>query len=78
MRRIGGGCQSLKKFLMLMDHKPPISEKNFRNISNIFNQKIEEVEKTLMQEACKEMRGSLDSEFVDTGVTRQKRGCMSI
>ena len=67
MRRIGGGYQSLKKFLM--GHLPPMTDKNYRNISNLFNQKIKEVAETLLQEACKDIRGSLDSEFIDTGVT---------
>ena len=52
MRRIGGGYQSLKKFLMLMDHPPPMTEKNYRNISYSFNQKIKEVAETLMQGGC--------------------------
>ena len=43
--------------------------KNYRNISNLFNQKIKEVAEILMQEACKETCGSLISDFIDTGVT---------
>ena len=68
---------------MLMDHPLPMTEKNYRTISNIFNQKIKVVAEKLMHEACEEIRGlSLDSEFVDTGVTVdgtwQKRGFTSM
>ena len=42
IRRIGGGYQSLKKFL-LMVHPPPMTEKNYRTISIIFSQKIKVV-----------------------------------
>ena len=56
IRRIGGGYQILKKFLMLMDHPPPMTEKNDRTISNICNQKIKAVAEKLMHEACEEIR----------------------
>ena len=60
-----------------------MTENNDRTISNIFNQKIKVVAEKLMHEACEEIRGfSLDSEFVDTGVTVdgtwQKRGFTSM
>ena len=50
--RIGGGYQSLKQFLMLMDHQPPMTEKNYRTISNIFNQKIIVAEKLKHVKRC--------------------------
>ena len=59
---------------MLMDHPPPMTEKNYRTISNICNQKIKVVAEKLMHEACEEIRGlSLDSEFVDTGIKHVNR-----
>ena len=58
---------------MLIDHPPPMTEKNYRTISNIFSQKIKVVAEKLMHEACEEIRGlSLDSEFVDTGIKHVK------
>ena len=56
-----------------MDHLPPMTEKNYRTISNIFNQKIKVVAENLMHKACEEIHGlSLDSEFVDTGIKHVK------
>ena len=47
MRRVGGVViKILKKFLMLMDHTPPMTGKNYGNISSIFNQKITEEAET--------------------------------
>ena len=33
MRRIGNGYEGLKRFLMLMNHPPPMTEKNYRKIA---------------------------------------------
>ena len=38
MRRIGNGLQDLKRFLMLMDHPPPMLERNYRKIGVKFNE----------------------------------------
>ena len=32
MRRISNGIQGLKRFLMLIDHPPPMLERNYRKI----------------------------------------------
>ena len=37
MRRIGNGYEGLKRFLVLMNHSPPVTEKNYRKISHAFN-----------------------------------------
>ena len=55
MRRVGGGYQSLKKFLYLMNHPPPMTEKNYRKVTTVFNNKVKEVANTIMNEAAQEL-----------------------
>ena len=38
MRRIGNSLQGLKRFLMLMNHPPPMLERNYRKIGVKFNE----------------------------------------
>ena len=56
MRRIGNGCEGLKRFLRLMNHPPPVTEKNHRKKSYAFNKGVKEVAETVMQDACNEIR----------------------
>ena len=56
MRRIGNGCEGLKRFLIFMNHPPPVTEKNYRKKSYAFNKGVKEVAETVMQDACNEIR----------------------
>lgn len=89
MRRIGNGHEGLKRFLMLMNHPPPMHEKTYRKIGYKIYDGVKDVAECLMQEACDEVRSQSagytvkedDSVVVDTGVTLdgtwQKRGFTS-
>ena len=87
MRRIGNGHVGLKRFLMLMNHPPPMHEKNYRNIGYKFYDGVKEVAESVMKEACDEVRSlstgynAEDNVIMDTGVTLdgtwQKRGFTS-
>ena len=83
MRRIGNGYQGLKKFLMLMNHPPPMTEKNYRKTSSVFNKSVKHVAKMVMHEAAEEIHSSnsFENDIVDTAVsvdgTWQKRGFTS-
>ena len=46
IRKIGGGYQSLRKFLCLMNHPPPMTEKNYRKTTKVFCDKIKGVAET--------------------------------
>ena len=88
MRRIGNGHVGLKRFLMLLNHPPPMNEKNYRKIGYKFYDGVKDVAEGIMKEACDEVR-SLCSGYteedasivMDTGVTLdgtwQKRGFTS-
>ena len=54
MRRIGNGCEGLKRFLIFMNH-PPVTEKNYRKKSYAFNKGVKEVAETVMQDAWNEI-----------------------
>ena len=58
VRKIGGGYQSLRKFLCLMNHPPPMTEKNYRKTTKVFCDKIKGVAETLTQEASVELHGT--------------------
>ena len=88
MRRIGNGNVGLKRFLMLMNHPPPMHEKNYRKIGYKFYDGVKDVAEGIMKEACDEVRSLStgyteedDSIIMDTGVTLdgawQKRGFTS-
>ena len=81
MRRIGNGYEGLKRFLVLMNHPPPMTEKNYRKIAYAFNKGVKEVAGTVMQDACIEIRRNSPDEIIDTAVsldgTWQKRGFTS-
>ena len=46
IRKISGGSQSLRKFLCLMNHPPPMTEKNNRKTTKVFCDKIKGVAET--------------------------------
>ena len=85
MRRIGKGHQGLKKFLYLMNHPPPMTEKNYRKMSYKLHAAIKCVATDVMKEACMEIIAS-DSNNTDgiheTAVsvdgTWQRRGFSSL
>ena len=83
IRKIGGGYQSLRKFLCLMNHPPPMTEKNYRKTTKVFCDKIKGVAETLTQEASVELHGTTPpDQIVDVGITIdgtwQKRGFTSM
>jgi len=55
MRRIGKGYKSIVRFLYLINHPPPMSEKTYRIISENFNGAIKAVAKKIMKTACDEL-----------------------
>ena len=75
MRRIGNGHVGLKRFLMLMNHPPPMNENNYRKIGyKVYGVKY--VAEGIMKEVCDEVR-SLSAGYTEedasiimgTGVT---------
>ena len=85
MRRVGSGYSG--KFLMLMNHPPPMTEKHYRKINYMFRDAAKEVGETIMKEASDEIRKenhceSDQDDIVDTGVsidgTWQRRGFSSL
>ena len=56
MRSIGKGYKAIVKFLYLMNHPPPMCEKNYRRISENFNSVIKREAKKIMKAACEEVR----------------------
>lgn len=69
MRRCGKGYQALKTFLTLINHPPPMTEKNYRKIANNFNKAIKKVALEVMQQSCKEvvkLNAENSTDVVDT------------
>ncbi|XP_065641660.1 uncharacterized protein LOC136073639 [Hydra vulgaris] len=56
IRRIGKGYQSLKLFLTLLNHPPPMTEKSYNNIASNYQVVIKKVAKNIMHQAVKEIR----------------------
>ena len=81
MRRIGNGNEGLEGLLTLMNHPPPMTEKNSCKISYASNKGVKEVAETVMQDGCNEIRRYSHDEVVDTAVsldgTWQKRSFTS-
>ena len=85
MCRIGNGYNGMKRFLVLMNHPPPMTEKNYRKLSNVFRNLVKHVAETAMKDAALEIHKqnhvTIDN-IVDTGVsvdgTWQKRGFTSL
>ena len=86
MRRIGNGYTGMKRFLVLMNHPAPMTEKNYRKVNKIYRYSAKEVADKIMKEAALELRSNNNSNdelgIVDTGVsvdgTWQKRGFTSL
>ena len=86
MRRIGNGYNCMKRFLVLMNHPPPMTEKNYRKLSTVFRNSVKHVAETVMKDAAldihKQNHDVTIDNVVDTGVsvdgTWQKRGFTSL
>ena len=85
MRRCGKGYQGLQKFLALINHPPPMTEKNYRMINLKFSNAVRDVAMRSMDEAAEEVRQTQTSNkdlIVETGVsvdgTWQRRGFSSL
>ena len=81
--RVGGGHERLKRFFFLMNHPPPVNEKNYRKITSVENVAVNEVAEQVLLEAAEELRGeNTRSDPVDVGVsfdgTWQCRGLTSM
>ena len=50
MCRIGNGYNGMKRFLVLMNHLPPMTEKNYRKLSNVFRNLVKHVAETVMKD----------------------------
>ena len=60
MRRCDKGYQGLRKFLALINHPPPMTEKNYRMINLKFSNAVRAVAMRSMDEAAEE-RSSPDT-----------------
>ena len=80
MRRCGKGYQGLRRFLALINHPPPMTEKNYRKISHSFTEATRAVALKSMNDAAEAIRQNGDN-VVDIGVsvdgTWQRRGFSS-
>ena len=52
MRRTGNGYNGMKRFLLLMNHPPPMTEKNYRKLSTIFRNSVKHVAESVMKDAA--------------------------
>ena len=77
MRRCGKGYQGLRRFLAIINHPPPMTEKNYRNISHSFTEATRAVALKSMNDAAEDIRCN-DDVVVGIGVsldgTWQRRG----
>ena len=85
MRRCGKGYQGLRRFLMLMNHPPPMSEKNYRKLCLTFSEAVRLVAAKSMLEAAVEIHDSVSTvkeDIVDTAASFdgawQRRGYCSL
>ena len=68
MRRIGNGYEGLKRFLRMLNHPPPMTK--------ITTNVLKAVPKTIMNEACDEIRGpsiGIDNTGISNDGTWRKR-----
>ena len=76
LRRCGKGYQGLRRFLAIINHPPPMTEKNYRNISHSFTEAARAV--ALESNDVAEDIHCNDDVVVDIGVsldgTWQRRG----
>ena len=68
MRRCGKGYQGLRRFLALINHPPPMTEKNYRKISRSFTEAARAVALKSMNGATEDIRCN-DDNVVDIGVS---------
>ena len=72
--RIGNGYAGMKRFLFLMNHPSPMTEKYYRKLSSVYRNSVKEVAETVMQEAALEIYNKkhdadCDDNIVDTGIS---------
>ena len=81
MRRCGKGYQGLRRFLALINHPPPMTEKNYRKISHSFTEATRAVALKSMNDAAEDIGCNDADNVVDIGVsldgTWQRRGFSS-
>ena len=77
MRHCGKGYQGLRRFLAIINHPPPMTEKNYRKISHSFTEAARAVALKSMNDAAEDIRCN-DDVVVDIEVsldgTWQRRG----
>ena len=77
IRCCGKGYQGLRRFLAIINHPPPMTEKNYRKISHSFTEAARAVALKSTNNAAEDIRCN-DDVVVDTGVsldgTWQRRG----
>ena len=56
MRRCGNGYANLTRFLMLMNHPPPMSEKSYRKLNNKVNNSVKIVASNSMNAAAEDIK----------------------
>ena len=60
MRRCGKGYQGLRTFLAIINHPPPMTEKNYRNISHSFTEAARAVALKSMNDVAEDIRCNND------------------
>ena len=82
MRRCGKGYRGVRRLLMLMNHPPPMSEKNYYKLTTRFSEAVRAVAFKSMTDASNEIHNLQTDGIVDTAVsvdgTWQKRGYSSM
>ena len=85
MRRCGKGHHGLRRFLMLMNHPPPMSEINYRKLFLTFSEAVRQVAAKSMLDASVEIHDSVSTvkeDIVDTAASFdgawQRRGHCSL
>ena len=68
MRRCGKGYQGLRRLLAIINHPPPMTEKNYRNISHSFTEAARAVALKSMNDVAEDIRCN-DDVVVDIGVS---------
>ena len=82
MRRCGKGYRGVRRLLMLMNHPPPMPEKNYYKLTTRFSEAVQAVAFKSMTDASNEIHNLQTDGIVDTAVsvdgTWQKRGYSSV
>ena len=62
MRRVGNGYQGLKRFLTLMNHPPPMTEKTIVEYVKNFIYEINIGANMMKEDACDELRNTSENQ----------------